>query len=75
MRQTFLEPTDYRPATVQNVLLQVKSHVPIETVLLWTPIERVVACDWALRRHAYLTDAHSRVGVRMKPSFVEVAER
>ena len=56
-----------------DVLLLVGVTVPLERIEPWTPLERALAYDWAIRVHLRASD--NQVRERPKPSFVTAAER
>lgn len=74
MRPELYVPGELTPEVLHDVLGLAGSHVPKNLIEPWTPLERALACDWAMREHLVASD-HDRRIRRPRPSFVTAAER
>lgn len=72
--RTFLEPQgDLSPAVVADALGLAGIELPVSVVRTWTPIELLVAYDWAIREHLNAGDNRC-VRRRPCPSFVRLPQ-
>lgn len=65
-----------KPITIsalETVLLVVCVEIDREFLVRWTPLQRAIAEDWAIRLHFNAADNYT-VRVPPKPHFVKVAE-
>jgi hypothetical protein len=74
-RRSFYEPRELTIDVVQNTLALVGVTIGRHGrygIGHWTPLERLIAYDWALRCHLRASDNPTQL--RPKPNFVEIAE-
>ena len=71
-RPRFLEPAGgYTPDVIESVLLLVNEKVPHHLIAGWSPMERMMVFDWAMREH--LNAADSQIWRRPKPAIIELS--
>lgn len=73
--RTFFEPQgELKPQLVFDLLCMVSADPDYGQVEQWTPIELLVAYDWAIREHLRASD-NTTVRRRPKPWFIEPTSR
>lgn len=72
-RPRFLEPAGaYTAEVVEAVLLLVNETVPEKMIKAWTPTERMMVFDWAMREHLNASD--SQIWRRPRPALLELSQ-
>lgn len=71
-RPRFLEPAGgYTAEVVEHALLLVNETVPAYRIQGWSPMERMLVFDWAMREHLNASD--SQISRRPKPAIVQLS--